>query len=77
MRAGPLRAGPRRLIGAKLDRLFVGMVVESWAAFRVSRNGDLTVEEEEADDLLEAVEMELRPPSLQSGCASRSRLRHR
>jgi polyphosphate kinase len=48
------------LIGAKLDRLFVGMVVESWAAFRVSRNGDLTVEEEEADDLLEAVEMELR-----------------
>ena len=48
------------IIGAKLDRLFVGMVVESWAAFRVSRNGDLTVEEEEADDLLEAVEMELR-----------------
>ena len=48
------------LIGAKLDRLFVGMLVESWATFRVSRNGDLTVEEEEADDLLEAVEMELR-----------------
>ncbi len=49
-----------QIIGAKLDRLFVGMVVENWAAFRVSRNGDLTVEEEEADDLLEAVEMELR-----------------
>jgi len=48
------------IIGAKLDQLFVGMVVESWATFRVSRNGDLTVEEEEADDLLEAVEMELR-----------------
>ncbi len=48
------------VIGAKLDRLFVGMVVENWATFRVSRNGDLTVEEEEADDLLEAVEMELR-----------------
>jgi polyphosphate kinase len=48
------------LIGAKLDRLFVGMVVENWATFRVSRNGDLTVEDEEADDLLEAVEMELR-----------------
>jgi polyphosphate kinase len=48
------------LIGAKLDRLFVGMVVESWATFRVSRNGDLTVEDEEADDLLEALEMELR-----------------
>ena len=48
------------LIAAKLDRLFVGMIVEEWAPFRVSRNGDLTVEEEEADDLLAAVEMELR-----------------
>ncbi len=49
-----------QLIAAKLDQLFVGMIVEEWAAFRVSRNGDLTVEEEEADDLLAAVEMELR-----------------
>jgi polyphosphate kinase len=49
-----------QLIAAKLDRLFVGMVVEDWAPFRVSRNADLTLEEEEADDLLEAVEMELR-----------------
>jgi polyphosphate kinase len=48
------------LLAAKLDRLFVGMVVEEWAPFRVSRNADLTLEEEEADDLLEAVEMELR-----------------
>jgi polyphosphate kinase len=48
------------LIAAKLDRLFVGMIVEDWAPFRVSRNADLTLEEEEADDLLEAVEMELR-----------------
>jgi polyphosphate kinase len=49
-----------QLIAAKLDRLFVGMIVEEWASFRVSRNADLTLEEEEADDLLEAVEMELR-----------------
>ncbi len=49
-----------QLIAARLDRLFVGMVIEEWAAFRVSRNADLTLEEEEADDLLEAVEMELR-----------------
>jgi len=49
-----------QLIAAKLDTLFVGMIVEEWAAFRVSRNADLTVEEDEADDLLEAVEMELR-----------------
>ncbi len=49
-----------QVIAAKLDRLFVGMIVEDWAPFRVSRNADLTLEEEEADDLLEAVEMELR-----------------
>ncbi len=49
-----------QLIAAKLDRLFVGMIVEDWAPFRVSRNADLTLEDEEADDLLEAVEMELR-----------------
>ncbi len=49
-----------QLIAAKLDTLFVGMIVEEWAPFRVSRNADLTLEEEEADDLLEAVEMELR-----------------
>ena len=37
-----------------------GMVVEEHAVFRVTRNADLTLEEEEADDLLAAVEMELR-----------------
>ena len=49
-----------QLIAAKLNTLFVGMIVEEWAAFRVSRNADLTLEEDEAEDLLEAVEMELR-----------------
>ena len=49
-----------QLIAARLDRLFVGMIIEDWAPFRVSRNADLTLEEDEADDLLEAVEMELR-----------------
>lgn len=48
------------LIAAKLDTLFVGMIVEEWAPFRVSRNADLVLEEDEAEDLLEAVEMELR-----------------
>jgi polyphosphate kinase len=48
------------LIGAHLETLFVGMVVEEWSTFRVTRNADLTLEEEEAEDLLEAVEMELR-----------------
>ena len=36
------------------------MEIESCHAFRVIRNADLTLAEEEADDLLEAVEMELR-----------------
>ncbi len=61
VRVGPGRFMPvEQLIAARLDRLFVGMVIEEWAPFRVSRNADLTLEEEEADDLLEAVEMELR-----------------
>jgi polyphosphate kinase len=48
------------LIIAQLDTLFSGMVIDEAAAFRVTRNADLTFEDEEADDLLEAVEMELR-----------------
>ncbi|MGH9133236.1 MAG: RNA degradosome polyphosphate kinase, partial [Ilumatobacteraceae bacterium] len=43
-----------QLIAAHLHTLFVGMIVEEWAIFRVTRNADLTLEEEEADDLLEA-----------------------
>ena len=49
-----------QVIAAHLDQLFPGMDVESTATFRVSRNADLTLEEEEADDLLAAVEIELR-----------------
>ncbi len=49
-----------QLIAAQLHTLFVGMVVEEHAVFRVTRNVDLTLEDEEADDLLAAVEMELR-----------------
>ena len=49
-----------QLVAAQLHTLFVGMVVEEHAVFRVTRNADLTLEEEEADDLLAKVEMELR-----------------
>jgi polyphosphate kinase len=49
-----------QVIAAHLDRLFTGMDVIETFAFRVTRNADLTLEEEEADDLLAAVEMELR-----------------
>ncbi|HRE00359.1 MAG TPA: RNA degradosome polyphosphate kinase, partial [Ilumatobacteraceae bacterium] len=37
-----------------------GMEIEEVAAFRITRNADLTLEDEEADDLLAAVELELR-----------------
>ena len=49
-----------QVIAAHLGALFPGMEIESHHPFRVTRNADLTLEEEEADDLLEAVEMELR-----------------
>lgn len=49
-----------QVIAAHMHRLYSGMVVEECAAFRVTRNADLTVEDEEADDLLAAVELELR-----------------
>jgi polyphosphate kinase len=49
-----------QVIAAHLDALFPGMDIETYHPFRVTRNADLTLEEEEADDLLEAVEMELR-----------------
>jgi len=49
-----------QVIAAHLDQLFPGMEVEAHDTFRVARNADLTLQEEEADDLLAAVEMELR-----------------
>lgn len=49
-----------QVIAAHLDVLFPGMEVGAHYAFRVTRNADLTVEEEEADDLLESIELELR-----------------
>ena len=49
-----------QVIAEHLDELFPGMEILDHVAFRVTRNADLTVEEEEADDLLAAIEMELR-----------------
>ncbi len=49
-----------QVIAAHLDTLFPGMEIVGQYPFRVTRNADLTLEEEEADDLLVAVEMELR-----------------
>jgi polyphosphate kinase len=49
-----------QVIAAHMEDLFPGMDVEDCVTFRVTRNADLTVEDEEADDLLAAIEMELR-----------------
>ena len=48
------------IITSNLGRLFSGMTVGRAALFRVTRNADLTLEEDEADDLLVALEVELR-----------------
>jgi polyphosphate kinase len=49
-----------QVIEANLQYLFTGMQVVDSHLFRVTRNADFTVEEDEADDLLMAIEEELR-----------------
>ncbi len=61
-----LQAGPNEwcrledLITANLGRLFAGMTVGRADLFRVTRNADILLEEDEADDLMIALEVELR-----------------
>jgi polyphosphate kinase len=60
-----LEAGPQRyvpledVIAAHLDELFPGMEVLDHHMFRVTRNEDLEVEEDDAENLLQALEKEL------------------
>lgn len=49
-----------QVMAAHLGQLFPGMDIIDSVAFRVTRNADLSVEEEETDDLMVAIEMELR-----------------
>ncbi len=59
-------AGDRRfvpleeVIGANLSQLFPHMKLGGHHAFRVTRNADIALEEGEADDLVAAIEIELR-----------------
>ncbi len=48
------------VIAHNLDVLFPGMRVRASYAFRVTRDADLDIQEDEADDLLVAIESELR-----------------
>ena len=48
------------VISAYVDRLFYGYKVKSSQAFRLTRNADLTIHEEGAQDLLSEIEKELK-----------------
>ncbi len=47
-------------IAHNLESLFPGMTIQEYYTFRITRDADLEVEEDEADDLLIAIEQELR-----------------
>ena len=49
-----------QVIAHNLEGLFPGMEIQEYHPFRVTRNSDLDLEEDEADDLMEAIEQELR-----------------
>jgi polyphosphate kinase len=49
-----------QVIAANLDRLFPGMEIVSAHPFRITRNNDMEIQEEEADDLLLTMEENLR-----------------
>ncbi|MEL6856175.1 MAG: polyphosphate kinase, partial [Cyanobacteria bacterium J06607_13] len=49
-----------QVIAHNIEALFPGMSVKNCSVFRITRNADLSVEEDEADDLMLAIEQELR-----------------
>ena len=48
-----------KLIAAHLESLFPGMIIKEACSFRVTRNEDIDVEEDDAENLLNAMEKEL------------------
>ena len=60
------------LIAAFLPALFPGMEVVEHHAFRITRNADFEVEEDRDEDLLQALERELRAGGSVLRCGSRS-----
>ena len=51
--------GLEDVIAANLDRLFPGMEIVAHHLFRVTRNSDVEIEEDDAENLLDALEREL------------------
>ncbi|MFI5234324.1 MAG: polyphosphate kinase 1 [Gemmatimonadales bacterium] len=61
----PLGAGHRfvaleSVIGANLEALFPGVEIIGWSTFRITRNTDVQIDPEEAEDLLSLIQEELR-----------------
>jgi polyphosphate kinase len=75
VRIEPERDGPQRymfmseILKAHAGALFPGCVVKDGHAFRVTRNSDLYIDEEESENLLKKIEHELR--NLRRGAAVR------
>ncbi|MGH7532616.1 MAG: polyphosphate kinase 1 [Gemmatimonadales bacterium] len=61
----PLGEGHRfvpleQVIGVNLEALFPGIEIVGWSTFRVTRNTDVQIDPEEAEDLLSLIQEELR-----------------
>lgn len=71
-----------QIIGQYLSHLFTGMVIHGYWLFRVTRNGELYIDEEEVANLLTAVEQELHRRrrgeairlEIQKGCPTKIRM---
>ncbi|HET7040452.1 MAG TPA: RNA degradosome polyphosphate kinase, partial [Gemmatimonadales bacterium] len=49
-----------QVIGANLESLFPGVEIIGWATFRITRNADLEIRHDEAEDLLSLIQEEVR-----------------
>ncbi len=49
-----------QVIGAHLEALFPGVEILSWHSFRITRNTDLQIDHDEAEDLLSLIQEEVR-----------------
>lgn len=65
-----------QVITHHLEALFPGMIIQAQVLFRITRDADLVVQEDEADDLMVAIEQELRKRRL-GGSAVRLEIQRR
>ena len=49
-----------QVIGANLEALFPGVEIIGWSTFRITRNADLEINHDEAEDLLSTIQEEVR-----------------